>query len=236
MTMPAPDDPTAISVQYARRDAAVDAVRYSLFDAAALQAQQERIRAMLSLWRAHGWYGIANLHIAEAGCGAGGNLIDLLRLGAMPEHLIGIELLGERAAVARVCLPASVVILHGDASVAPLADGSQDAVLAFTVFSSLLDDGSQMRLASAMWRWVRPGGGVMIYDFVVGNPRNPDVRGVPVRRLRELFPQGRLSLRHVTLAPPVSRALARLGRGLVAPVASCLPMLKTHRLVWVAKP
>jgi SAM-dependent methyltransferase len=237
MTMQGPRESAAtIAAQYARRDAAVDAQRYSLFDVAALQAQQERLRVMLALLRARGWQTLAGRRLVEVGCGSGGNLLDLLRLGARAEDLIGIELLPERIAVARACLPASLAVIEGDATAAPIAPASQDAVLAFTVFSSLLDDALQARLAAAMWRWLKPGGGVLWYDFAVGNPRNTDVRGVPMRRLRALFPEALLTVRRVTLAPPLARALARVHPKLVAPLASCLPFLKTHRLVWARKP
>lgn len=237
MTTPDSRDPTAvIAAQYARRDVAVDAQRYSLFEAAALQAHHERVRMMLSLWRTHGWHTLAGRCVAEVGCGSGGNLLDLLRLGASAERLTGIELLPERAAAARNGLPAALTLIEGDATVAAIAPSSQDAVLAFTVFSSLLQDGLQSRLAAAMWRWVKPGGGVLWYDFAVDNPRNPDVRGVPMRRVRVLFPEARLVVRRVTLAPPLARALARLHPALVAPLSACLPFLKTHRLVWAIKP
>jgi SAM-dependent methyltransferase len=237
MTMAEPHDTNAmIAAQYARRDKEADAQRYSLFDAAALQAQQERLRAILAVWRAYGWHTLAGRHIVEVGCGSGGNLLDLLRLGASPERLTGIELLPERVAAARVCLPSAVALVEGDAAAATVATASQDAVLAFTVFSSLLEDEPQAALAAAMWRWVKPGGGVLWYDFAVSNPRNPDVRGVPVRRLRELFPEARVTVRRVTLAPPLARALARLHPALVSASAACLPFLKTHRLVWARKP
>jgi hypothetical protein len=103
------------------------------------------------------------------------------------------------------------------------------------VFSSLLDDGFQQQLATAMWRWVAPGGGVLWYDFTVNNPRNPDVRGVPLARLRQLFPQARISHRRVTLAPPLARPLCRLHPGLY-PLANALPLLRTHVLAWLARP
>lgn len=225
----------AIAVQYARRDAQSDARRYSLFDAAALQAQQERVRAVLALWRAQGWTSLAARHLLEVGCGSGGNLLDLLRLGAEPAGLTGLELLPERVVAARQCLPAAVRIAEGDAALADVALASQDAVLAFTVFSSVLDDAQQQRLARAMWAWVKPGGGVLCYDFAVDNPRNSDVRGVPVSRVRELFPEARLVLRRVTLAPPLARALARLHPGMIGPVSTLLPFLRTHRLVWAVK-
>jgi len=236
MSEPAPRDTGAtIAAQYARRDACVDAQRYSLFDAAALHAYQERLRAMRGLWRAHGWSGLAGRCIVEVGCGSGGNLLDLLRLGAAAEGLTGIDLLPERVRAAQRCLPPAVRLLEGDAVDAGVVPGSQDAVLAFTVFSSLLEDAAQQRLAAAMWRWIKPGGGVLWYDFAVGNPRNPDVRGVPMRRVRALFPGARLSAHRVTLLPPLARALGNATPGLLPLLSACMPFLKTHRLVWAVK-
>ena len=90
-------------------------------------------------------------------------------------------------------LPAATALWLGDATAAPTsAPAASDLVLQSTVFSSLLDDAFQQRLADAMWRWLKPGGAVLWYDFTVDNPRNPDVRGVPLARVRQLFPQGRV--------------------------------------------
>lgn len=233
MSVPPSDEAAAVAARYARRDAAADARRYSLFDAAALQAQQERLRAMVALWRGHGWDTLAGRDLLEVGCGAGGNLLDLLRVGAEPGRLAGIDLLPERVAAARAVLPVAVRVIEADASEMPVAEASQDAVLAFTVFSSVLDDGTQQRLADAMWRWVRPGGGVLVYDFAVDNPRNADVRGVPPARLHTLFPAARCRVRRVTLAPPLARTLAALHPRL--PAWLNLPPLRTHRLCWLSK-
>jgi SAM-dependent methyltransferase len=233
MSAPSPDEAAAVAARYARRDAAADARRYSLFDAAALQAQQERLRTMVALWRAQGLDAVAGRDLLEVGCGAGGNLLDLLRLGAEPARLTGLELLPERAAAARAVLPVAVRVIEGDALAAPIADASQDAVLAFTVFSSILDERVQRRLADTLWTWVRPGGGVLWYDFAVDNPRNADVRGIPSRRVRELFPAARCVERRVTLAPPLARTLARIHPGLVAGF-NWTP-LRTHRLIWLSK-
>lgn len=232
------DEPAAVAERYARRDAERDARRFSLFDPAALQAHQERQRAMLALWRAHGWHALAGRDIAEVGCGTGGNLLDLLRLGAEPRRLVGIDLLPERVAVARAALPPAVRVVEGDATEAGIAAGSQDAVLAFTVFSSLLDDGAQQRLAAAMWRWVRPGGGVLCHDFCVHSPGNADVRAVPVARVKALFPEAHCTVRTLTLAPPLARAAARLHATLPAAL-NAVPLLsralRTHRLCWLVK-
>ena len=86
---------------------------------------------------------------------------------------------------------------------------------------------------SPMWRWVAPGGGVLVYDFVVNNPHNPDVRKVPPAELRTLFPDARLHALRLTLAPPLAR---RLPAALIAPAARLAPFLRTHRLTWAVKP
>jgi SAM-dependent methyltransferase len=217
----------AIAQRYARRGAGD---RYSLLRPEVWQMWQERQRELLKLlakrpgrpadWRA-----------TEVGCGAGGNLLDLLRLGLLPIHVTGIELLPERLAAARATLPEGVRLLAGDASTADVPPASQDLVLQSTVFSSILDDALQQRVADAMWSWLKPGGAIVWYDFTVNNPRNPDVRGVPLKRVRALFPHGHITSRRVTLAPPLARALpAAYG------LFNLIPWLRTHRLVLIEKP
>jgi len=116
----------------------------------------------------------------------------------------------------------------------PLEPGTFDVVLLFTVFTSLLDDEYRVRLATYVWRVVKPGGGVLWYDFCVDNPRNPDVRGVPVKAIRRLFPEGALHCRRITLAPPLARAAVRLHSSLYA-LLNTIPLLRTHVLCWISK-
>ena len=165
----------AVAARYARR---TDSGRYSMLRPEVWQTVHERQRAMLGLFTQAGLQDLSRLRLLEVGCGAGGNLLELLRLGFAPQHLGGIELLSER---------------------------------------------------------LKPGGAVLWYDFTVDNPRNPDVRGVPLARLRALFPQGRLRHRRVTLAPPLARAVVRVHPALYR-AANALPWLRTHVLAWIAKP
>jgi SAM-dependent methyltransferase len=232
MTQPH-DEADAVAQRYARR-AAADG-RYSLLRPEVWQTVQERQRAMLGLFVKHGLTDLAALRLLEVGCGSGGNLLELLRLGFRPEHLAGAELLPERLAAARATLPAATALYGGDATALALDAQSQDIVFVSTVFSSLLDDAFQQRLADTMWRWVRPGGGVLWYDFTVDNPANRDVRGVPLARVRQLFPQGRVDARRVTLAPPIARRVARLHPSLYT-LFNTVPALRTHVLAWIAKP
>ncbi len=222
----------AVHERYARRTP--NDARYSLLDPAALLAAQERQRAMLRLFARVGCTDLAALRLLEVGCGGGGNLLELLRMGFVPEHLCGIELLPERFAQARRVLPSALALIEGDALQAEVPPQSQDIVLAATVFSSLLDDAFQQRLADAMWRWVKPGGAVLWYDFTFDNPRNADVRGVPLARVRSLFPHGQVQARRITLAPPIARAVCGAHPALYG-VFNALPMLRTHVLAWIVK-
>ena len=224
-------EPQAVAERYARR---ADAGRYSVLRPEVWQMLHERQRAMLQLFVREGLEDLAALRVTEVGCGSGGNLLELLRLGFAPAYLTGIELLPERHAQARAVLPGATAVWLGDATRAPIEPASQDIVLQSTVFSSLLDDAFQQRLADTMWAWLKPGGAVLWYDFAVDNPRNPDVRGVPLARVRALFPQARISARRVTLAPPLARIVCRWHPAFYG-VFNSLPLLRTHRLAWLRK-
>ncbi|MBI5268252.1 MAG: class I SAM-dependent methyltransferase [Burkholderiales bacterium] len=209
--------------------------RYSLLRPDVWQLVQERQRAIYQGLLARGWHEPAALRLTEVGCGAGGNLLEFLRLGCTPAHLTGCELLPERLQMARERLPAAVVLHGGDATEAPIAPGSQDVVAQVTVFSSVLDTAARQHLAQAMWRWLKPGGAVLWYDFTVDNPHNAQVRGMPRRRLAELFPEGRVQAQRLTLAPPIARRVAALHPALYT-VFNSVPALRTHLLAWIDKP
>ncbi len=222
----------AVRERYARR--VPQDPRYSLLNPAALLAVQERQRAMLRLFKRLGWNDLSIRSCLEVGCGTGSNLLELIWMGFAPEHLAGIELLPERHAAARDRLPAAVQLTLGDAAQRAIAPESADIVMQATVFSSLLDDAFQQRLADVMWRAAKRGGGVLWYDFTVDNPRNADVRGVAMSRVRRLFLHGRIDARRVTLAPPIARAVTRLHPSLYS-VFNTVPLLRTHVLCWIGK-
>lgn len=229
------DEPSAVAARYARRAAGGLGERYHPLQPDVLCARQERQRALVDLLRRHAPKPVAELRVLEIGCGAGDNLLELLTLGFDPAQLVGNELLLERAAAARRRLPGATALHEGDALAMPFEAASFDIVLQSTVFSSLLDDGFQQRLAERMWHWVQPGGAVLWYDFTWNNPRNPDVRGVPMARVRQLFPGANMQPRRVTLAPPIGRPAARL-HPLAWQLLNGLPFLRTHRLIWIEKP
>lgn len=234
------DEAGAVRERYARRAAEAGlADRYHPLQPDVMRARHELEQVLRAALAHAGWHDVARRHVLEVGCGHGRQLQMLLQLGFAPEHLTGLDLLPERVAAARAQLPPAVALHAGDALQADVPDASQDLVWQSTVFSSLLDDAYQQRLADAMWRWVRPGGAVWWYDFTVDNPRNRDVRGVPAARVRALFPQGTIRAWRVTLAPPLARAVARWPQACQGPLHGALhawPMLRTHLACWIAKP
>ena len=84
-----------------------------------------------------------------------------------------------------------------------------------------------------MWEWVAPGGGVLVYDFTIDNPRNPDVKGIPLSEVTALFPHANIHSRRITLAPPIAR---RLPPSLINGASTVCFFLRTHRLTWAMKP
>ena len=100
-------EPRAVVDRYARR-AVGD--RYSMLKPDVWQTVQERQRAMLKLFAIQGWADLSALRCLEVGCGSGGNLLELLRLGFAPQHLSGVELLTDRLRHARHVLPAALAL------------------------------------------------------------------------------------------------------------------------------
>jgi SAM-dependent methyltransferase len=195
----------------------------------------EREAIYRTLLERHAGGDLRRLSLLEIGCGGGGEIARLIAMGLDPARIVGNELLPERLAAARARLPAEVRLIGGDASTIDLPNGSFDVVFQSTVFTSMLDEGLRERVARRMWELLRPGGAILWYDFTVDNPRNRDVRGVPIRRVRELFPSPPEVVMRVTVAPPIGRVVARFGAWAYR-CAGALPFLRTHAILWIPKP
>lgn len=229
----APDETTLVRERYARRTDA-QGERYHPFRADVNLTLQERQRAMLALLRDRLTLPTADARVLEIGCGSGSNLLELLLLGFRPANLAGVELLEARAAIARERLPSTVRVEVGDATRFDAPPASFDIVMQSTVFSSILDRATSAALAARMWDLVAPGGGILWYDFAFDNPANRDVRGVPVAEVRRLFPSGTMTVKRVTLAPPIARRAVAI-HPVLYPVLNAFPFLRSHRLCWIQK-
>ena len=228
------DEVEAIRQRYARRDRLREKSLSSPLRASQYMFVQELERAYINIINKSGLAPVEDTRLLEIGCGEGANLLQFIQLGFQPQNLVGNELLEERASKARLLLPAATQILVGDASTLDLEENSFDIVLQATVFTSILDASFQEKLADRMWSLVKPGGGVLWFDFVFDNPNNPDVKGVPVRRIRELFPHGEIKMRRIILAPPISRTVTKL-HPYCYTLFNIVPWFRTHIICWIKK-
>jgi SAM-dependent methyltransferase len=166
--------------------------------------------------------------VLDAGCGTGWWLERLAREGVASSRLVGVDLLAERARMARERIPGGRVI-EGDVRSLPLEAGHCSLVMLFTVLSAMASPEDVRSALGEARRVLAPGGAIAVWEPRVWTP-NPHTRLVGLDELRAEL--GReLRVRTLTLAPPLAR---RVGRRLYGPLAR-IPALRTHRLV-VAHP
>jgi SAM-dependent methyltransferase len=218
---------------YARRALAARDERYSPQDPANAFLFATRERDLAGLLRRHALMPLAGRRILDAGCGSGGVLRDLVRLGADARLCAGIDLLPDRVASARDGTP-EMGIAAGTAAALPYRDGSFDIALQFTLMSSVLDPAMRQAIAAETLRVLRPAGVLVWYDFL-WNPGNPDVRGIRLGELRALYPGCRVDAQRVTLAPPLLRLAARVSTRLCRAL-DAVPAFRSHYLAAVWTP
>jgi SAM-dependent methyltransferase len=166
--------------------------------------------------------------LLDIGCGRGPLLEGLLQRRAEPGRLHGVDLLEHEVAVARERL-SGVDVRVADARALPYPPQSMDAVVMSTVLSSILDPENRLRVGLEARRVLRPGGCIVVYDFRVPSPRNPNVRPMSKRALRSAFPGCRIDAQPLTLLPPLARLLGRTSLVLY-PFLAAMPFFRTHLL------
>jgi SAM-dependent methyltransferase len=222
-----------IEQEYRRREAEVEADLYAPWQPAENFILAERKSTAALLLHEAGKFPAAGDRCLEIGYGKLGWLADLISWGLREKDLHGLELDERRAHYAQTALP-SADLRVGDATRLPWEDDPFKIVIVSTVFSSILDLNVRRLIADEISRVLVPGGVLLWYDLAVDNPRNPNVKSIKAKKLKELFPGFDGKIKSVTLAPPLARAIAPRSRTL-ATVLSALPVLRTHILAVLVK-
>lgn len=224
-----------ISEEYTRRALEISADLYAVWQPAEMLSRITRTRVASGMLHRARIFPQTGNQCLEIGFGTMGWLGDLIGWGLRESDLHGIELDPVRAAKACEALPTADLRV-GDATELAWDDNSFHMVVASTLFTSVLDDTVRKMIAKEINRVLAPGGALLWYDFAVNNPRNPYVRKVDRRELRELFPQLDGEVKSITLAPPLARFMAPKSWAL-ATLLEAIPLLRTHLIaVLIKKP
>jgi SAM-dependent methyltransferase len=171
---------------------------------------------------------VARMRILEIGCGPGDVLELMKEIGAGEEHLTAVDLREGAIGHARRRLPRARLQV-ANAEALPFEDATFDAVLLFTVLSSVLARESREKIAAEATRVLRPGGAVVWYEMRLPNPWNRNVRPIGRGELGRLFPGLEPSLSSATLIPQIARRLGPL-TGALFPALHAIPLLRSHWL------
>lgn len=222
-----------IKKAYAKRNSLIKDDRYSYFNQANLFIVHLREKEMLRLLHYAGMNSLKDTIILDVGCGRGRVLQRFVDYGALPEDLFGIDLLPDRIEQAQKLNP-GINFKCGDAQKLPYRDESFDIVLQFTVFTSVLDEQMKGNIAREMLRVLKRDGIILWYDYHVNNPKNPDVKGVKKKEIKQLFPNCSFHFRRITLAPPLVRVIAPYSL-LLCYLLEKIPLLCTHYLTVIRR-
>jgi len=205
--------------------------RHRLDDPGHLLLLADRTLALRRLLQDVGAYPLGDRRVLDIGCGAGDSLATLLAAGGAAE-VVGVDPDEARLASARDRVRPGAFSVGSGTSL-QFEDDSFDLALLFTVLSSVADDADRSAIAAEVRRVLRPGGGILLYDFA-RNPGNRQTRGFSEKDARILFDGCTYESRRVTPLPVLARRLARSGRPRTW--LSRLPVPRTHHLTWISTP
>ena len=220
---------------YSGRDAIGKKSLYAWYRPEVRQQDAESKRVLSNLLFKTIGTDLSKIHVLDVGCGTGHFLRTLIEWGANPAHLTGTEFLTDRLDIARNRSSADKQWHLGELDFA--ASENFDLVITNTVFSSVLASSERVVLAKEMWRVLKPGGWILVFDFRYNNPANKNVRKVTRDELRRFWVDNdEEHYQSLLLAPPISRRLIPLSRLLAETLSMCLPFLRSHFYFMAKKP
>ncbi len=208
--------------------------RYSILNPATILIEQEKERGMIKWIKKNHIEPLENKKLLEIGCGNGTNIQKLIRFGFNPANIFANDLIEERLHSAELNLPSQINFYVGSALDLNFKENEFDIVFQSMVFSSILDSDYKLKLAEKMWQWVKPGGGILWYDFIYNNPSNPDVKGIGLKEVERLFRTNKIQYQKITLAPPLARIVAKINP-MFYHILNATYILRTHLMIWITK-
>ena len=168
------------------------------------------------------------VRILDVGCGGGGDIYQLLRVGYDSSNITGIDIQEDRLAGAQRLYP-QIQFLHADATRMSFENNSFDLVFESTMFATLPNDRERIAIAAEMIRVCKAGGCLLLMDWRIPKPGDPNYKALTRKELRNLFFVGTntrlLSIHRGALVPPLGRFLSKHASSLYFLVAALFPFL-----------
>ncbi len=169
----------------------------------------------------------------DIGCGNGGNLTILNSMGVEPNCLYGNDIMPNRIEEAKKRLPTLAHLDCNNFLEIPYQENFFDCIFLYTVLSSILDLDFQKALIQKAKSLLKPGGVIIIYDFIYNNPANPDVRRIDIGFLKKTFIPLSYSIKKATIIPPIARKFNKFP--IILRLMSLFSFLKSHRFIYLQK-
>jgi len=150
--------------------------------------------------------------VLDVGCGSGGSILNLLRLGFNPLNIFGLDILEERIREGLKIFP-NINLKRGDASKMEFLDNTFDLVFSSTMFVQITDDDLSEKIAAEMLRVAKPHGYIILADWRYSKPGSLHYKALSKKRIFHLFCVSSRSevcgVYRGTLVPPLGRFLSR---------------------------
>jgi ubiquinone/menaquinone biosynthesis C-methylase UbiE len=193
---------------------------------------EERFNSIKSLLSSHD-INLGDKKLLEVGC-AGGNIIpSIINLGAIENNIYGIDLRANRLEDAKKSHPNARFSVM-DAGKLKFPDNEFDVISAFTLFSSIIDPLTRVKVSKELYRVLKKGGVILYYDLRFNNPANKNVVGINENELNRMFPKMNKTKKLITVLPPLIRRLGKLAT-LFYPFLSKIPFLRSHYIAIMFK-
>jgi ubiquinone/menaquinone biosynthesis C-methylase UbiE len=149
--------------------------------------------------------------VLDVGCGEGTGMMTFLRVGFTPANLHGLDFQEERIRRAKEMLP-GINFNWGDATRIEFPDSTFDLVTESTLFIHSVDQALSLQIAGEMLRVARPGGHLILTDWIYSKPGSSAYKALSQKRIKSLFGVGRQTTRvgifRGPLIPPIGRFLS----------------------------
>jgi ubiquinone/menaquinone biosynthesis C-methylase UbiE len=222
------DCETALGIWARRRKGDIAGFTVPRQNIAAVVARQDSLLRVLDFLENKLRVDLKEAQLLDVGCASGYGLTPFLVAGFSSSQLHGIDLFEDRIKRGRSSYPGLQLNLGDATEMGMFPDCSFDVVMEQFCFCHVQNDDTVSKIAKQMLRVVKPGGFILIHDWVVGSKKRA-YNGISLSKIRRMFDVGdktEIVARFPSkLFPPVGRLLSSYCPSLYPLVRSLLPFL-----------